>query len=207
MDRCATFVIAALVGFLGITLQGCSNPVEGACNAGPVGSCGYVGCYPTRGPTQCIGNSCMCHEGYCKYGDGSTARCRAEVKGATCSMSKVCWSGGLVSSTCVDGRCLCRSNMHLGPDNQCHMGWDPVVLLAANTTDLTSMMGEADMEETLAVMLNVALGSAYIMMPLALFAGAIVRFRRSRDLVSIDSSEEAESPALYTKLAADTTCA
>mmetsp|Transcript_11567 Transcript_11567/g.26377 ORF Transcript_11567/g.26377 Transcript_11567/m.26377 type:complete len:204 (+) Transcript_11567:88-699(+) len=169
----ASAVLAALVA---VTLQGCSNPVELRCSAGPVGSCATSFCYPTRGPTQCIGNACMCATGYCEYGSANK-RCRAQVPDSTCTVSHMCWKGGLVSATCVDGHCLCRSNMHVGPDGTCHAGWWPreSSLAASNATVLAT---EADPEEDREVVMNVAMALVWFTLPASLAVAAVLHTKR-----------------------------
>merc|ERR1712187_567072 len=95
--------------------------ILGYCKEKSMGSCMVLDCYPTTGPTLCLNGDCMCAEGYCSY----HGRCRARVPDSTCHVSKFCWKGGLMSTSCVDGICLCRSEMHIGDDGTCHSGWWP----------------------------------------------------------------------------------
>lgn len=39
-----------------------------------------------------------------------------------------------MSSSCVQGRCLCRTGMHIGPDGACHSGWWPTCNLDTKGT-------------------------------------------------------------------------
>eukprot|EP00416_Gambierdiscus_australes_P033301 CAMPEP_0171105820 /NCGR_PEP_ID=MMETSP0766_2-20121228/63498_1 /TAXON_ID=439317 /ORGANISM="Gambierdiscus australes, Strain CAWD 149" /LENGTH=206 /DNA_ID=CAMNT_0011566769 /DNA_START=41 /DNA_END=661 /DNA_ORIENTATION=+ len=169
---------AGLFLLVAASLQGCANPVEPRCSAGPVGSCSILACYPQRGPTQCIGNDCMCQQGYCSFGQ-QLPRCRALVPDSTCTVSRVCWSGGLVSSTCVDGRCLCRTGMHVGEDGKCHTGWWPPSLLAGlNATTELAEVG-ADLEENHQVFMNMALAYVWFVTPTSLLAGMVAWVMRT----------------------------
>jgi len=81
-------------------------------NTGAVGSCMFSGCSPSRGPTHCSFGSCYCNAGYCRY-PASTVHvqsryCVARVPGATCHLTRFCWSGGLSASFCEAGLCMCK---------------------------------------------------------------------------------------------------
>jgi len=174
------------------------NPLLGPCNAGPVGTCGHLPCYPDRGPTQCIGNSCMCATGYCKYGTNNL-RCRAEVPGTSCTVLKVCWTGGLISSTCVDGHCLCRTEMHIGADGKCHSGWWPDKEGMANSTLVN--LAEVRAEEDAQVLKNVAIAFSWCAFAAVVMATALWRVRCTlhRPL----PAKEEEPGAHYKKLPED----
>ena len=143
----------------------------------------------------------MCAQGYCQYGT-SNRRCRAEVPDATCSIVPICYSGGLVSSSCVDGHCLCRSNMHIGADGACHSGWwpdgsdQPPSVLAANfTLAQVEALSAADAQEDREIALNVVLGVLSIAAPtsalLASLAAMTQLFRRSAARKGLLVTEEA----------------
>lgn len=99
------------------------------CPRGPVGSCLTSACSPSRGPTECDIGQCNCLPGYCRYPNFRihvrARRCRAQVPHSSCHLTRFCYKGGLMSSSCVSGRCLCRSHMHVGSDGQCYPGWYP----------------------------------------------------------------------------------
>lgn len=99
------------------------------CPQGPVGSCMELACSPTRGPTECDSGTCNCIAGYCRYPNfrihAQPRRCRAQVPDSSCHLTRFCYKGGFVSSSCVQGRCLCRTGMHIGADGACHEGWYP----------------------------------------------------------------------------------
>merc|ERR1719433_1613209 len=72
----------------------------------------FSGCSPSRGPTTCSFGSCFCKAGYCRY-PASTVHvqsryCVARIPGATCHLTRVCWSGGLTESFCEAGYCMCK---------------------------------------------------------------------------------------------------
>merc|ERR1719195_1686727 len=72
----------------------------------------FSGCAASRGPTICELGTCYCKEGYCRY-PASTLHvqsryCVARIPGATCHLSRVCWSGGLSASFCEAGLCMCK---------------------------------------------------------------------------------------------------
>jgi len=106
-----------------------ADAIWDTCPRGPVGSCMMTSCYESRGPTECVDGSCECLEGYCRYPNSRVhvqpRRCRAQVPGAFCHFTRVCYSGGLMSSSCVSGRCLCRTGMHVDENNKCQTGWWP----------------------------------------------------------------------------------
>eukprot|EP00927_Polykrikos_kofoidii_P047926 TRINITY_DN42202_c0_g1_i1.p1 TRINITY_DN42202_c0_g1~~TRINITY_DN42202_c0_g1_i1.p1 ORF type:complete len:251 (-),score=24.05 TRINITY_DN42202_c0_g1_i1:118-870(-) len=99
------------------------------CPRGPVGSCMVTSCSRLRGPTVCENGQCNCIQGYCRYPNfrihAQPRRCRAQVPGASCHATRFCYKGGIITSSCVSGRCLCRTGMHIGADGMCHSGWWP----------------------------------------------------------------------------------
>merc|ERR1712066_71933 len=83
---------------------------------GAVGSCMFSNCDKSRGPTYCAHGTCYCQQGYCRY-PASTLHiqsryCVARIPGATCHMSRFCWSGGLSTSFCESGLCMCKFGRH-----------------------------------------------------------------------------------------------
>lgn len=99
------------------------------CPRGPVGSCLVLGCSKADGPTICEHHKCNCITGYCRYPNTRVhlqpRRCRAQVPGSSCHATRFCYKGGFSSTSCVGGRCLCRTGMHIGEDGQCHPGYWP----------------------------------------------------------------------------------
>lgn len=106
----------------------------GKCSAGPVGSCRVLGCSPTRGPAKCIGNQCMCMDGYCEEGNVHK-QCNAQV--GTCSVLPCSWKhGGVLATSCESGFCLCHTGYHNDGHGVCTRGWWPETMLAAmNSTE------------------------------------------------------------------------
>merc|ERR550539_818450 len=88
-------------------------------------SCKNAPCYDTRGPTVCVDGTCLCMEGYCSIGIGLTARCRAQVPDSSCHASRICWKGGMTTSGCHFGRCLCKTGFHVDEKGVCVKGWWP----------------------------------------------------------------------------------
>merc|ERR1711920_616953 len=122
----------------------------GSCNAGPVGSCAVVGCYPSRGPTRCMGNSCMCQHGYCEAG-AALKECRAQV--GTCAVLPCSPTahGGIAATECINGYCLCHTGYHAGgADGKiCERGWWPpkeTAMIANNTGLRGTIMSDAQPE-------------------------------------------------------------
>eukprot|EP00927_Polykrikos_kofoidii_P065000 TRINITY_DN607_c0_g1_i2.p1 TRINITY_DN607_c0_g1~~TRINITY_DN607_c0_g1_i2.p1 ORF type:complete len:271 (-),score=30.37 TRINITY_DN607_c0_g1_i2:105-869(-) len=108
---------------------GIASAVWDSCPRGPVGSCHMMSCSALDGPTVCESGQCNCIPGYCRYPNFrihlQPRRCRAQVPDSSCHATRFCYKGGVASSSCVSGRCLCRTGMHVGADGQCHSGWYP----------------------------------------------------------------------------------
>jgi len=108
---------------------GIASAVWDTCPRGPVGSCTMMSCSAADGPTVCEGGQCNCIPGYCRYPNFRVhlqpRRCRAQVPDSSCHATRFCYKGGMASSSCVSGRCLCRTGMHVGADGVCHAGWYP----------------------------------------------------------------------------------
>eukprot|EP00929_Paragymnodinium_shiwhaense_P016145 TRINITY_DN124349_c0_g1_i1.p1 TRINITY_DN124349_c0_g1~~TRINITY_DN124349_c0_g1_i1.p1 ORF type:complete len:212 (-),score=26.54 TRINITY_DN124349_c0_g1_i1:201-755(-) len=156
-----------------------ASPAEGnwlGCSAGPVGDCAFLGCLPTRGPTQCIGNKCMCQDGYCEYGS-MMKRCRAEVPWSSCHISHACWKGGVVSSTCVDGHCLCRFGMGI-KDGVCSFSSGTSMLDVTNATNM-ELHEELDSQERFEVFLNVLAVSAWFSIAAGLLVASAAFVRKT----------------------------
>uniref|UniRef100_A0A7S2MCZ0 EB domain-containing protein n=1 Tax=Alexandrium andersonii TaxID=327968 RepID=A0A7S2MCZ0_9DINO len=101
----------------------------GKCSAGPVGTCAIFSCLPTRGPTSCVGNQCMCMDGYCEAG-AALKECRAQV--GTCNILPCNWNhGGVLATECINGACLCHTGYHNDGNGVCVRGWWPATELAA----------------------------------------------------------------------------
>merc|ERR1712039_1083578 len=79
---------------------------------GSVGSCMFGSCSATRGPTHCRLGSCFCNEGYCRYPVTTlhlqSRTCRQRAGTNTCHATRVCYNGGLTSTTCSGGLCFCK---------------------------------------------------------------------------------------------------
>eukprot|EP00929_Paragymnodinium_shiwhaense_P097856 TRINITY_DN5944_c0_g1_i4.p2 TRINITY_DN5944_c0_g1~~TRINITY_DN5944_c0_g1_i4.p2 ORF type:complete len:179 (-),score=44.80 TRINITY_DN5944_c0_g1_i4:314-814(-) len=87
-----------------------------------------TGCAASRGPTDCKWGTCWCQEGYCRY-PASTLHvqaryCVARIPDATCHLTRFCYSGGLTSSFCESGYCMCKFGMH--PEKNEDGGYDCV---------------------------------------------------------------------------------
>jgi len=78
------------------------------CNRNTGGSCKWLGCSASRGPTMCVDGSCLCSEGsYCAV-DGicvPATFCRKDTPG-TCSVMGCGRKRGDVD--CVEGKCVCK---------------------------------------------------------------------------------------------------
>merc|ERR1712085_248970 len=91
-----------------------ANPLECGfhLNMGAVGSCIIGKCSQSRGPTNCIAGQCHCKGGFCRYPESvihiETRKCYARIPGATCHLTRFCWSGGFTKSFCNHGRCMCK---------------------------------------------------------------------------------------------------
>eukprot|EP00929_Paragymnodinium_shiwhaense_P085105 TRINITY_DN45561_c0_g2_i1.p1 TRINITY_DN45561_c0_g2~~TRINITY_DN45561_c0_g2_i1.p1 ORF type:complete len:190 (-),score=28.81 TRINITY_DN45561_c0_g2_i1:172-741(-) len=148
----------------------------GHCGAGPVGDCAFLGCLPSRGPTQCVGNQCLCSEGYCEYGSKPFKRCRAEVPESSCHISGMCWKGGVMSSSCVEGHCLCRFGMVI-KDGVCSVTGGSSLLGVTNATSI-EFDEELDAKERFEVFLNVLGISAWCSIAAGLLALSTAFARR-----------------------------
>eukprot|EP00421_Protoceratium_reticulatum_P016359 CAMPEP_0168390636 /NCGR_PEP_ID=MMETSP0228-20121227/17576_1 /TAXON_ID=133427 /ORGANISM="Protoceratium reticulatum, Strain CCCM 535 (=CCMP 1889)" /LENGTH=139 /DNA_ID=CAMNT_0008403935 /DNA_START=115 /DNA_END=534 /DNA_ORIENTATION=- len=127
-------------------------------------------------------------------------KCRAQVPNSSCRWTHVCYKGGLMSSSCDRGICLCRSGMHIGADGKCHSGWWPEASLAAmNATQQREVMAlqldeETKGEEDHQVSLNMLAAAALLLCPMAVVtAGAALAIRAFKD-------NRRKSPGDYLKL-------
>lgn len=171
-----------------------------AMNTGAVGSCMVGSCSSSRGPTYCRHGTCYCEPGYCRYPASTvhvqSRRCRALVPHSSCHLTRTCWKGGLMSSSCVKGACMCRSHMHIGCDGSCHAGWSPVAMSSTpNQTLAEEGSPELDREESLEIAMNVAIFAAWGAACTALAAGmGAFAWRKLRRLEQPRSSLLATEP-------------
>mmetsp|Transcript_1346 Transcript_1346/g.3289 ORF Transcript_1346/g.3289 Transcript_1346/m.3289 type:complete len:205 (-) Transcript_1346:173-787(-) len=187
------FLRVALVGFFLLGSPTQAVDVWGACSAGPVGSCSIVGCYSWRGPSECIGNQCLCMHGYCAAGSAG-ARCRAQV--GTCHVLPCNWNhGGIMAVECINGYCLCHSNYHNDGSGVCESGWWPPSLLESmNSTErLAAMSTMAEFEDEVDIVMayaKVCCGWAMVAtVPLSLAAVVLLGIQRVRRWSSMDTAE------------------
>jgi hypothetical protein len=173
-----------------VATQGCPM----ALNTGAVGSCMVWGCAESRGPTVCRHGTCYCQEGYCRYPAStihiSARRCRALVPDSSCHMTRTCYKGGLTTSTCVKGECMCRSGYHIDCDGNCAKGWDPIVPpeLLGNTTEML-LAAELDKQEQFEVVLNVAFAVGWLALAGSIvITAAVVGGRRLRRGQTVEES-------------------
>merc|ERR1719410_890974 len=165
-------------------------------NTGAVGSCMFTQCSEARGPTYCKHGTCYCIDGYCRY-PASTIhveprRCRASVPDSTCHLTRTCWKGGLLSSTCVKGSCMCRSGMHIDCNGGCAPGWYPIGYGAPAELNLTVNLEEEmelDRQEDMEVAANVAMFSLWVGFGAALLFGAVTIVRQRTNTKRSDSPE------------------
>uniref|UniRef100_A0A7S1M3F0 EGF-like domain-containing protein n=1 Tax=Alexandrium catenella TaxID=2925 RepID=A0A7S1M3F0_ALECA len=171
----------------------------GACSAGPVGTCAIFPCLPTRGPTSCTGNSCMCMDGYCEAGS-ALKECRAQV--GTCNILPCSWNhGGALATECINGACLCHTGYHNDGKGICVRGWWPAVeLMAMNETERLAVLPYNEpRDDDAAQKLAKAFGEHVPLLFAALLVSglawtAIARVRRAR------SSSEVAEESLYKRL-------
>merc|ERR1719473_1415078 len=97
-----------------------------------VGSCMLFGCDASRGPAHCKLGKCFCNAGMCPYqgNNGHYDRC-LQPTGGTCHVTGFCYNGGMTTTQCVKGYCMCRDGYHLEND-KCENGYP--TMLAANMT-------------------------------------------------------------------------
>lgn len=143
----------------------------------------------------------MCKQGYCRYPMSTIhvqpRKCRAEVPNSSCTFTRVCWKGGLLSTSCDRGYCLCRTQMHIGLDGQCHPGWDPEILLGMNETEraATALDEETIHEENIETAFNVAFATALVTFPAVLAVSGAMLSRRKLRSTRGDGSEYKELPS------------
>eukprot|EP00929_Paragymnodinium_shiwhaense_P097860 TRINITY_DN5944_c0_g3_i2.p2 TRINITY_DN5944_c0_g3~~TRINITY_DN5944_c0_g3_i2.p2 ORF type:complete len:204 (-),score=47.97 TRINITY_DN5944_c0_g3_i2:283-894(-) len=142
-----------------------------ALNVGSVGSCMTTGCAASRGPTDCKWGTCWCKEGYCRY-PASTLHvqsryCVARIPDATCHLTRFCYSGGLTSSFCESGYCMCKFGMHPEKDAdgnfQCVASAGELaaaVALNATAVEIQTLLEQQSHSES-AVAKNVAMATAW----------------------------------------------
>merc|ERR1712217_281883 len=106
---CALFVSASAFDVKAITCGPHGN-------TGEVGNCLMSNCPKWRGPANCIAGFCHCKDGFCRYPEGiggitiGRTKCYARIPGATCHVTRSCWSGGGFSkSFCNHGLCMCNN--------------------------------------------------------------------------------------------------
>mmetsp|Transcript_64219 Transcript_64219/g.127026 ORF Transcript_64219/g.127026 Transcript_64219/m.127026 type:complete len:220 (-) Transcript_64219:132-791(-) len=167
-----------------------------ALNTGSVGSCVSSECAATRGPTYCQDGTCYCIDGYCRYPATTLhiqpLRCRAAVPHSTCHLTRICWKGGLTTSSCVMGSCMCRSGMHVDCQGKCAFGWFPVgyeTPAELNATINLEEEMELDRQEDIEIVANVAMFSLWVGCGVALLFGAVNVVRRKSRIATTGSPE------------------
>merc|ERR1719203_1312020 len=141
------------------------------------------GCSQSRGPTQCIRGSCYCQEGFCRYPASTvhvTSRyCVQRVPGSTCHATRVCYKGGLTTSFCEKGLCMCKWGYRLDEDGQCVPPGDLSLAGMGNFTGAAAEeLAEIQRMENMAVSLNILLFCLYVTMAAMAMAGGAVLLRR-----------------------------
>merc|ERR1711994_808938 len=103
---------------------------------------------------------------------------------------RTCWKGGLTTSSCVKGSCMCRSGMHIDCNGKCAPGWYPIGYEAPAQLNATINMQEEmelDSQEDMEIAANVAMFALWMGCGAALFIGAVVITRHR--LRPADNSE------------------
>merc|ERR1719410_1059175 len=167
-----------------------------ALNTGAVGTCMFSQCSASRGPTYCKHGTCYCLDGYCRY-PASTfhtqpRRCRASVPDSTCHLTRTCWKGGLTTSSCVKGSCMCRSGMHIDCNGQCAPGWYPIGYEAPAELNATINLEEEmelDRKEDMEIAANMAMFSLWVGFGAALLFGAAIIVRQRTHAMRTGSPE------------------
>mmetsp|Transcript_89910 Transcript_89910/g.279832 ORF Transcript_89910/g.279832 Transcript_89910/m.279832 type:complete len:210 (+) Transcript_89910:57-686(+) len=193
-----------LLPLLGLCLCGCAtaglfSECPSSLNTGAVGSCVFSDCSPSRGPTHCKWGSCYCDDGYCRYPAGTvhiqSRYCVARIPGATCHLTRFCWSGGLTESFCEKGLCMCKWGYHAEKsvdDNgqetyACVAGTSELATAVARnaTGDEIEQLLEHQSHSDRMGALNLAIASLWacgcaLALALAVGAGVVVTRRRNR---------------------------
>merc|ERR1711953_1268569 len=111
------------------------------CNRETFGTCSWVSCSSSRGPTKCIDGICKCERGYCSFGDRCrrTSMCDREGCSDGCVIDDVCTpkcetnTGGRCrvfgcssarNAECKNSYCVCKHGDCVGTDESCHSGAD-----------------------------------------------------------------------------------
>jgi len=152
-----------------------------AFNTGSVGSCMIFGCSSSRGPTHCRMGGCFCNEGFCRY-PASTLHvqsryCVQRIPGSTCHTTRVCYKGGLTTSFCEKGLCMCKWGYSLGSDGSCVASSSMSLADLGNSTeDLESLREQENL-----IAYNVAMFAVWVAgFVTALTAGATIVYRSLR---------------------------
>mmetsp|Transcript_7561 Transcript_7561/g.16447 ORF Transcript_7561/g.16447 Transcript_7561/m.16447 type:complete len:230 (-) Transcript_7561:96-785(-) len=104
MSQAVAFVlVAALVQQMAV-----AQPPEGfeSCVKNTGGSCNWLDCDQSRGPTDCLHGKCKCKAGYCAINGVCTNSCSHET-GGTCRIFSCKAERG--PTDCVHGKCLCKA--------------------------------------------------------------------------------------------------
>jgi len=148
--------------------QGLFSDCPSAMNTGSVGSCMISSCSLTRGPTHCRFGGCYCNDGSCRY-PASTVHvqsryCVQRVPGATCHLTRFCYSAGFSTSFCEKGLCMCKFGYVVDADNKCVPATSELAeAVARNATkdDIELLMEHKEHSERMAAQ-NVAVGTAWL---------------------------------------------
>lgn len=169
-----------------------------AMNTGSVGSCMFSSCSPSRGPTHCRLGGCYCNSGYCRYPSTTLhiqARyCAARIPGATCHASRFCWSGGLSTSMCDSGLCMCKWAHH--PVQQgngkylCRPDANALALAVAHNATQEEIMNLLEFQEHADRMAayNILTGALWVCAGVAFVVGGIVIRKRQSKIECSDYS-------------------
>mmetsp|Transcript_7976 Transcript_7976/g.13914 ORF Transcript_7976/g.13914 Transcript_7976/m.13914 type:complete len:196 (-) Transcript_7976:164-751(-) len=84
-------------------LAGAASQSIGTCGDYTSGTCAWLGCSSSRGPTNCVEGKCICQTGYCSTGDA--CECDPET-GGTCSFFSC--SGSRGPTDCIKSKCFCK---------------------------------------------------------------------------------------------------
>mmetsp|Transcript_7975 Transcript_7975/g.13910 ORF Transcript_7975/g.13910 Transcript_7975/m.13910 type:complete len:190 (-) Transcript_7975:164-733(-) len=89
--------------FAACLLPGVASQSIGTCGDFTSGTCAWLGCSSSRGPTDCVEGKCICQTGYCSTGDA--CECDPDTSG-TCSFFSC--SGSRGPTDCIKSKCFCK---------------------------------------------------------------------------------------------------
>eukprot|EP00439_Symbiodinium_sp_Y106_P085549 s228_g28.t3 len=103
-----------------------ANSSTSFCDTHTGGSCKYLSCSSSRGPTQCVEGHCRCQPGYCAVGGNCVPNDHShnflqcpQRTGGTCSWFGYCWKYR-GPTRCVSGECMCQPGYCSDDDGRCH---------------------------------------------------------------------------------------